>query len=64
MDQSKIGNKIPEAPKTSPLGFKGGVIQGFPTQKNASPNEFCDKCSGHCGDGGKCDCGHGCSGKK
>jgi hypothetical protein len=49
MDKSKMAKpgtkaKIPEAPTTEPLGFQGGVIQGFPTQKGATENEFCRKC--------------------
>jgi hypothetical protein len=62
MDKSKMATpgkgKIPEAPKTDDLGFKGGVIQGFPTQGKATKNEFCRECSGHC------DCGDGCKCKK
>ncbi len=65
MDKGLSSKTIPEAPKTSDLGFKGGVIQGFPTTKNATPNEFCSECGvktggKHAGE----HCGNPCGGKK
>ena len=65
MDKGLSGKTIPEAPKAANVGFKGGVIQGFPTTKNATPNEFCSECG--CKVGGCCPdkhCGNPCGGKK
>lgn len=64
MDKSMPKGEIPKAPKTARYGFQGGVIQGFPTTKNATPNEFCESCG--CKVGGEHKCphmGNPCGGK-
>ena len=48
MDKSMPSGRIPKAPRTTEKGFKGGVIQGFPTTKGASKNEVCPKCGCYC----------------
>lgn len=52
MDKGLSSKTIPEAPKTTEKGFKGGVIQGFPVTKNATPNEV--------GENGEYSKGSGC----
>lgn len=65
MEPDLKSKTIPEAPKTTSLGFKGGVIQTFKTTGKATPNEFCSECG--CKVGGCCPdehAGNPCGGKK